>query len=51
MDGASRVEVSLATGVVSLEVTAEDPMDAAVVQVSHRAAALLLVSGSVHALA
>ena len=46
MDGVGKVEVSLATGVVSLEVIAEDPMDAAFVQVSQRAAVLLLVSGS-----
>eukprot|EP00891_Asterochloris_glomerata_P002639 jgi/Astpho2/2639/Aster-06989 len=32
MDGVGKVEVSLATGVVSLEVIAEDPMDAAFVQ-------------------
>ena len=51
MDGVGKVEVSLATGVVSLEVIAEDPMDAAFVQVSQRAAALLLVLGSVHAMA
>ena len=51
VDGASRVEVSLITGASSLEVTAEYPMDAAVVQVRQRAAALLLVSGSVHAMA
>ena len=51
MDGVSKVEVSLATGIVSLEVIAEDPMDAAFVQVSQHAAALLLVSGSVHAMA
>ena len=51
MDGVGEVEVSLATGVVSLEVIAEDPMDAAFVQVGQRAAALLLVSDLVHAMA
>ena len=49
MDGSGKV--SLATSVVSLEVIAEDHMDAAFVQISQRAAAVLLVSGSVHALA
>ena len=51
MDGVGKVEVSLATGIVSLEVIAEDPMDAAFVQVSQRAAGLLLLLGSVHAMA
>ena len=51
MGGVSKVEVSLATGVVTLDVIAEDPMDVASVQVSPRAAALLLLLDSVHAMA
>ena len=51
MGGVSKVEVSLARGVVSLDVIAEDPMDVAFAQVTPRAAALLLLLGSVHPMA
>ena len=43
-------EGRLAIGTVSLEVIAEDPMDAAFAQISQQAAVLLLASGSVHAM-
>ena len=49
MHGVGKVKVSLATSVVSLEDIAEDFMDAAFVQVSQHEAALLLMSGWVHA--